>query len=148
RRRRRRLRVDSVRSLCVGHHRAPPLPVISASGKLSRLVGFTEEPSSQRSQHVDRRGQAAQSFCVPALGTCRDGRYPDTWTTTKLSIPPTRPAGPERRTNHRLRKLIDQMQAGIAENRLDLLRHAHRLNELTKEIAELRRQQREPVGKG
>ena len=81
---------------------------------------------------------AAQSFCVPALGTCRDGRYPDTWTTTKLSIPPTRPAGPERRTNHRLRKLIDQMQAGIAENRLDLLMHGHRLNELTKEIAELR----------
>jgi len=54
----------------------------------------------------------------------------------------------ERRTNHRLRKLIDQMQVGIAENRLDLLRHAHQLNELTKEIAELRRQQREQVGKG
>ena len=66
----------------------------------------------------------------------------------KAGEPDHSTAWTERRTNHRLRKLIDQMQAGIAENRLDLLRHAHRLNELTKEIAELRRQQREPVGKG
>jgi len=44
--------------------------------------------------------------------------------------------------------LIDQMQAGIAESRLDLLMQAHRLDDLTQEVAELKRRQREPVGKG
>ena len=52
---------------------------------------------------------------------------------------------PERRTQHRLRMLIDQMQAGIAENRLDFLVLTGRLNELANEVAELKRQQREPV---
>ena len=54
----------------------------------------------------------------------------------------------EQRTQHRLRMLIDQLQAGIVENRLELLVHTHRLNELTQEIAELKRQQGEPAGRG
>ena len=61
-------------------------------------------------------------------------------------LPPT-DGRRERRTQHRLRVLIDQMQAGIASNRLDFLVLTERLNELTKEVAELKRQ-REPVGKG
>ena len=54
----------------------------------------------------------------------------------------------EQRTNHRLRFLIDQLQAGIAENRLDVHALTWRLNELANEVAELKRQQRDPGRRG